>query len=147
VHALGTQRKRGLLFYHEAKQLAGAYVVKPDEAGPLTVRLEPCGTWSGRVVDRGGVPLAGALLICNRRIPVEDLGEEDRIFEKGALPASVSSMRTDKDGRFRISGLVPGLKYNLKVFKDGRFAGNVAADVSTRAGVVKELGDFTVELD
>ena len=56
-------------------------------------------------------------------------------------------MRTDKDGRFRISGLVPGLKYNLKVFKDGRFVGNVAADVSTRAGEVKELGDFTVELD
>ena len=67
-----------------------------------------------------------------------------RTFDKGALP---SSIRTDKDGRFRISGLVPGLKYSLQVFKDGRFAGRVAADVSTRAGEVKELGDFTAELD
>jgi RNA polymerase sigma factor (sigma-70 family) len=141
VHALGTQRKRGLLFYHEAKHLAGAYVVKPDEAGPVTVRLEPCGTWSGRIVDRGGLPLAGALLNCNRPLLLED---EDKAFDKGALP---SSMRTDKDGRFRFSGLVPGLKYSLEVFKDGRFAGRVAADVSTRAGEIKELGDFTVELD
>ena len=143
MHALGTQRKRGLLFYHEAKHLAGAYVVKPDEAGPLTVRLEPCGTWSGRLVDRGGLPQAGALLICNRPIPFEDRGG----YASSRRGPSRSSMRTDKDGRFRISGLVPGLKYNLEVLKDGRFAGRVAADVSTRAGEVKELGDFKAELD
>ena len=53
--------------------------------------------------------------------------------------------RTDKDGRFRISGLVPGLKYTLTVWKDGRFAGRVAADVSIRAGEVKELGDIKAE--
>jgi hypothetical protein len=142
VHSLGSQRKRGLLFYHEAKHLAGAYVVKPDEAGPLTVKLEPCGTWSGRLVDRGGLPQAGALLICNRRIPVEDFADLDKTLDQGALPAS---MRTDKDGRFRFSGLAPGLKYNLEVFTDGHFAGRVAAGVSTRAGEVKELGDFTAE--
>jgi len=66
VHALGTQRKRGLLFYHEAKHLAGAYVVKPDEAGPVTVRLEPYGTWSGRLVDRNGLPQAGGSLGSDR---------------------------------------------------------------------------------
>jgi hypothetical protein len=136
---LGTQRKRGLLFYHEAKHLAGAYVVKPDETGPLTVRLEPCGTWSGRLVDPGGLPQAGALLNCNRPLLFED---EDKAFDKGALP---SSMRTDKDGRFRITGLVPGLKYNLEVFKDSRFVGIVPANVSTRAGEVTELGDFKAE--
>ena len=139
VHALGTQRKRGLLFYHEAKHLAGAYVVKPDEAGPLTVRLEPCGTLSGRLVDRGGLPQAGALLTCDRPIL---FGEDGAKFDKGALP---SSIRTDKDGRFRVSGLVPGLKYTLTAWKDGRFAGRAAADVSIRAGEVKELGDIKAE--
>ncbi len=139
VHALGTQRKRGLLFYHEAKHLAGAYVIKPDEAGPLTVRLEPCGTLSGRLVDRGGLPQAGALLTCDRPIL---FGEDGAKFDKGALP---SSIRTDKDGRFRVSGLVPGLKYTLTAWKDGRFAGRAAADVIIRAGEVKELGDIKAE--
>ncbi len=108
VHALGTQRKRGLLFYHEAKHLAGAYVVKPDEAGPVTVRLEPCGTWSGRLVDRNGLPQAGAQLFSNRTIFPEELEDEAPTFDKGDLP---SNIKTDKDGRFRVSGLVPGLKY------------------------------------
>jgi hypothetical protein len=139
VHALGTQRKRGLLFYHEPKHLAGAYLIKPDEAGPLTVRLEPCGTLSGRVVDRGGLPQAGALLTCDRPIL---FGEDGAKFDNGAIP---SAIRTDKDGRFRIAGLVPGLKYTLTVRKDGRFAGRVAVDVSIRAGEVKELGDTKVE--
>jgi protocatechuate 3,4-dioxygenase beta subunit len=139
VHALGTQRKRGLLFYHESKHLAGAYLIKPDEAGPLTVRLEPCGTLSGRVLDRGGLPLAGALLRCNRPIL---FGEDGAEFDNGALP---SSIRTDKDGRFRTSGLVPGLKYTMTAWKDGRFAGRAAADVIIRAGEVKELGDVKAE--
>ena len=117
-------------------------MVKPDEAGPLTVRLEPCGTWSGRLVDRNGLPQAGALLTCNRTIFGDDLEDEDPIFGRGALP---SSIRTDKNGRFRFSGLVPGLKYRLQVFQDGRPTGNVAAEVSTRAGEVKELGDCTLE--
>ena len=136
VHALGTQRKRGLLFYHEAKHLAGAYLIKPDEAGPLTVKLEPCGTLSGRLVDRGGLPQAGALLTCDRPIL---FGEDGAEFDKGALP---SSIETDKDGRFRVSGLVPGLKYTLTAWKNSRFAGRAAEDVSIRAGEVKELGDI-----
>jgi hypothetical protein len=139
VHALGPQRKRGLLFYHEAKHLAGAYVIKPDEAGPLTVRLEPCGTLSGRLVDRGGLPQAGALLICDRPIL---FGEDGAEFDKWALP---SSIRTDKDGRFRTSGLVPALKYTLTAWKNSRFAGRAATDVIIRAGEVKELGDIKTE--
>ena len=139
VHALGPQRKRGLLFYHEAKQLAGAYVIKPDETGPLTVRLEPCGTLSGRLVDRGGLPLAGALLTCERPIL---FGEDVAEFDKGALP---SNIKTDKDGRFRVSGLVPGLKYTLKAWKDSRFAGRAATDLIIRAGEIKELGDIKAE--
>jgi hypothetical protein len=136
VHALGTQRKRGLLFYHEAKHLAGAYLIKPDDAGPLTVRLQACGTLSGRVVDRGGLPQAGARLTCDRPILFGGDGAE---FDKGALPSNIN---TDKDGRFRVSGLVPGLKYTLTAWKDSRFAGRAIEDVSIGAGEVKELGDI-----
>ncbi len=140
VHALGTQRKRGLLFYHEAKHLAGAYVIKPDEAGPLTVKLEPCGTLSGRLVDRGGLPQAGALLTCDRPIL---FGEDGAKFDMGAIPSSDQ----DRQGR-----AVPDLRtgprpeiHSDRLRKDGRFAGRAAEDVSIRAGEVKELGDVKAE--
>jgi hypothetical protein len=139
VRGLGSPRKRGLLFYHEAKQLAGAYVLKPDEEGPVSVRLEPCGTLSGRLVDNGGLPAAEAGMKCDR--PYEG---GDSIFEKGALP---STIKTDKDGRFRLSGLVPGLKYSLTVWTGSRFAVRAAEDVSTKAGELKDLGDIKVMAD
>jgi hypothetical protein len=136
VHALGSEAKRGLLFYHEAKQLAGAHVVRPDEAGPLTIKLEPCGTLTGRLVDDGGLPQAGVQMTCDR--PYE--GEDSR-FEKGSLP---SPIKTGKDGRFRVAGLVPGLKYSLRLWKGPMIAREPVKDVTIKAGEVKELGDVKV---
>jgi hypothetical protein len=136
VHAIGSSDKRGLLFFHEAKQLAGAYVVKPDEEGPVTIRLERCGTLIGRIVDGGGLPLAGAQMTCIR--PYD--GGDSR-FEKGSLPFPV---KTDEDGRFRFSGLVPGLKYSLAVRKGRIDLGEAVKDMITEAGEVKDLGDIKV---
>jgi hypothetical protein len=135
VHALGSEDKRGLLFYHEGKGLAGAYVVAPDEEGPVTVRLERCGTLTGRLVD-DGLPLAGVQMTCDR--PYE--GGDSR-FEKGSLPVPI---KTDKDGRFRVSGLVPGLKYSLRVWKGVMIAGTPVKDMIIGAGETKDLGDVKV---
>jgi hypothetical protein len=136
VHSLGSRDKRGLLFYHEAKQLAGAYVVKPDEEGPVTIRLERCGTLTGRLVDGDGLPLAGAQMTCG--LPYEG---GDARFEKGSLP---SAIKTDQDGRFRVSGLVPGLKYSLGVTKGRMNLGEALKNVITKAGETKDLGDIKV---
>ena len=136
VHALGSDDKRGLLFYHEGKKLAGAYVVKPGEEGPVTIRLEPCGTLTGRLVEEGGEPRVGVQLTCDR--PFE---AEDSRFEKGSLP---SAIKTDKDGRFVASGLVPGLKYSLNVWKGRMTVGEVAKDATTTAGQTRDLGDLKV---
>jgi hypothetical protein len=133
VLALGPEAKRGLLFYHEAKQLAGAHVVKPAESGPVTIKLEPCGTLSGRLVDDGGVPQVEALMTCER--PYE--GGDSR-FEQGSLP---SPIKTDKDGRFRVSGLVPGLKYSLTVRGRRRTLREVAKNVIIKAGEARDLRD------
>jgi len=135
VYALGSRGKRGLLFYHEAKQLAGAYVVKPDEAGPVTVKLEPCGALTGRLVDAGGLPQAESQMTCAR--PYED---GDSRFEKGSLP---SPIKTDKDGRFRVAGLVPGLKYSLRLWKGRMITGEPVKDATIKPGEVKDLGDVT----
>ncbi len=133
VHSLGSDAKRGLLFYHEAKQLAGAYVIKPDEASPVTVRLEPCGALTGRLVDAGGLPQAGAQMNWYR--PME--GGDSR-FENGSLP---SPIKTDKDGRFRVAGLIPGLTYSLYLTKGRVPARWPVKNATIKAGEVKELGN------
>ncbi len=53
-------------------------------------------------------------------------------------------MVTDKDGRFRIVGLMPNLKYNLtyleRINKMNRL-GHIATGVVVRSGATVDLGD------
>jgi hypothetical protein len=49
--------------------------------------------------------------------------------------------RPDKEGKFRIEGLVPGLKYNLSVVKKGRIVGYAFQDYTIKSGENKDLGD------
>jgi hypothetical protein len=97
-----------------------------------SVKLERCGTLTGRLVDVGGLPRAGAQMTCYR--PYE--GEDSR-FEKGSLP---SPIRTDEDGRFRVSGL----KYSLRVWGSRKILGEAAKDVIIKAGETKDVGDTKV---
>ena len=132
VHSLGPDAKRGLLFYHEGKKLAAAYVVKPGENGPISIRLEPCGTLSGRLTENG-VPSAETQMTCDRPFEMNDAR-----YEHGSLPGAI---KTDKDGRFRVAGLVPGLKYSLRVWKGNRIIGEAVRNVVVKAGEIKDLGD------
>ena len=43
-------------FFHRGRKLAGSLVLKGDETGDLTVKLQPWGTVVGRVVDEDGKP-------------------------------------------------------------------------------------------
>jgi hypothetical protein len=135
VRALGPEDKRGLIFVHDAKKLAGAYVVQPGEEGPLKIQLQPCGTLTGRLVDRDAVPQPRFPMECDR--PYE--GGDFR-YEYGALQGLI---RTDKDGRFQASGLVPGLKYSLTLRKAGKNATSVK-DVIVKAGETRDLGDVKI---
>src|SRR5262249_62062237 len=54
VNALQPGQPRRLLFLHEPKRLAGSVVVRGDEQGPLTVKLEPWGTLTGKLVPAEG---------------------------------------------------------------------------------------------
>jgi RNA polymerase sigma factor (sigma-70 family) len=92
VEGLNPRRPRQLIFEHREKGL-GKVVTVRAEAGPLTVRLEPCGVVAGRVVDREGKPVPG-----------------ERVYFS---PGKVKGLdRTDDAGRFRVE-LVAGRQYTL----------------------------------
>jgi protocatechuate 3,4-dioxygenase beta subunit len=88
--------------------------------GPLTVKLRPCGSASGRVVDPDGRPVAGF------RIDVIGMGLR--------FPSDEQVVTTDREGRFRAEGLVPGQVYRL----DPLFPAHVVVE----SGEHKDMGDI-----
>jgi hypothetical protein len=102
VRALNPREPRELVFYHKGKSL-GLFVkeLPTENAGPLTVTLQPCGSAVGRIVDGDGQPVAS--------VPIEFEGIRRRVLRAGGR----QQVTTDKDGRFHVEGLVPGVTYGV----------------------------------
>ncbi len=135
VHALDPSKPRRVIITHAGRKLIGSDYLKGDESNPLTIRLQPWGTITGRVVDDEGQPLKAI-----------ELFSIDGSFPKqpavqGVLPGD---MRVGSDGRFRTEQLVPGLKYGALASDRARLFGELFRDVTVAPGEVKDLGDLKV---
>jgi RNA polymerase sigma factor (sigma-70 family) len=125
ILALGPDEKRTLQLVHDEKKLAGWLEVRGDEKGPVRVRLEPWGVVTGRLVKPDGEPMTNVSIYAGSR---------------GGQP--------DKEGKFRIDGLPPGLKFGLRVIKPPyslEVSGKETSDLTTRPGETKDLGDIQVK--
>jgi hypothetical protein len=125
VLALGPGETRALQMLHEGKKLAGRLEVRGDAKGPVRVRLEPWGVVTGRLVKPDGEPMTNVNIYAGSR---------------GGQP--------DKEGRFRIDGLVPGMKFGLSVIKAPyqlEISGKGVKDLALRPGETKDLGDIQVK--
>jgi hypothetical protein len=128
-----------LSFVQRERKLIGHVVVHGKEKQPLTVRLSPWGTLTGRLVDAEGRPLADVRV--SLKYP--------ELPRPGMRPPDKES-RTGRDGRFRVEGLLPELKHELMLASDPAKKGSLSAGdrlkgLSARAGAVNELGDIAVK--
>ncbi len=108
-------RVETLTFIDEGAGLGGAIDIKGDEEGPLRVTLRPTGSVSGRVVDVDGLPRPGVELqvLFLRKHRGENIGGEHL----------VRRVTADRDGRFRVGLLTPGVRYEIGVVAKGNAAG------------------------
>ena len=140
VHALDPSKPRRVTMTHAERKLVGSIYLKGDETGPSTVRLQPWGTITGRVIDDEGHPRRGLRL--------NNLGGlfPERPAEEGILPRSTSGpgIRLGRDGEFRIEGLVPGLKYGANTTEGPNGRDAIFQDVTVAPGEVKDLGNLKV---
>jgi hypothetical protein len=140
---LDASEPRLLQFVHLEKRLAGSLVVRGDEKGPLTVKLGPAGTATGRLVTSEGKPEPGGAIVAF----LGDSFTQDGLIRAprnaGSLPRPI---RPDKDGKFRIEGLVPGLTYDLSILKGGYLLPLSSDKLTIKAGETKNLGDVQVKL-
>jgi RNA polymerase sigma factor (sigma-70 family) len=128
-----------LSFIHRERKLIGHVVVHGKEKQPLRVRLRPWGTLTGRLVDASGKPQAD-VRVALKYPPLPRPGMRPHEQE----------VRTDRDGRFRVEGLLPDLKHELTLASDPAkkitlSAGEKLKGLSARAGEVKDLGDIAVK--
>jgi RNA polymerase sigma factor (sigma-70 family) len=129
VRGINPRAPRALTFHHKGKNLGLLLKELPNEkSGPLTVRLQPCGSISGRLLDPDGGPLAGG--------------------QVNVMPDGMNGLwlvTADKEGRFRAEGLIPGWKYHVSRrhvpgVKYG-MEGPPLASVVVEGGKNKDVGD------
>jgi RNA polymerase sigma factor (sigma-70 family) len=144
--ALQPGESRLLQFFHAEKHLAGSLVVSNETKGPLSVTLKPAATLTGRFVTPDGKPLANLVIFASQYGPVADPSMLNRPPDPG-IGTFPNEFQTDKDGKFRIVNLAPGLKYRL-VLRKGMYAlspqGPAGKGVTVGEGETKNLGDVTV---
>jgi uncharacterized GH25 family protein len=114
VFALDPKRPRTLIFYHAERKLAGTLTVRGDEKETPVARLVRTGVVTGRVLDLDGQPIADADVQLSAP---GGLGEE--LYRQ--LSQHRSPIRTDKNGRFRVKGIVPNLKFLLRIYHGRTF--------------------------
>jgi hypothetical protein len=114
VFALNPEKPRRLVFLHPEKNLGGTAVVRGDEKEPVVVRLAPLGSVTGRFTDTEGVALAGAVVrvTCPHGIASELYRHLER---------TSPVIKTDNDGRFTLSGVVPGVQFYVQTNKGNTY--------------------------
>ena len=137
IKAITPDNPREVFFYHEQRDL-GAFLVVPGK-GKLegnkqrTVRLAPCATLKGRLLDQAGKPISNAPIGIN---PVE-VGDDSRRFVVG---------RTGKDGNFAITRIVPDAL--LSFYEMSTREGALILEASKlKPGETRDLGEVKVEAD
>ncbi|HLJ98161.1 MAG TPA: sigma-70 family RNA polymerase sigma factor [Gemmataceae bacterium] len=131
VYGLRLGQPRRVMFAHEERKLAGSVLIRGDERDPVTVSLEPWGTVTGRLVTADGSPRSKVELW---------FGTDLRSDRTRGIPHQQVS-RPDKDGQFRIEGLVPGLRHTMMASEGYIGIGTVFQDLILKSGETKDLGD------
>jgi len=121
VTGLDPQGSRELFFQHRDKKLGKVVTVRGNAVQPVTVKLEPCGTVKGRLVDERGDAVPGVRVI---------LSEDDS--------PGYAMAQTDDLGRFQIV-LFAGQNYS---WGGPRQLSKELGTVQVGAGLVRDLGDL-----
>jgi len=119
---LNVRRPRVILFTHNENKLGFALTIRGNEPEPLVVQLKSLGAAVGRLLDKDGEPVRDTAL---------------NLFRERLIGPGGCSTKTDRDGRFRVEGLVCGQRYMLS--SDGKALKTV--DLSIEPGETKDLGD------
>jgi beta-lactamase regulating signal transducer with metallopeptidase domain/protocatechuate 3,4-dioxygenase beta subunit len=148
---------RRLLFYEPEHNLVGRHQLSGPAPEQFDVKLSPGAVIKGRIVDADGLPLEG-ISITNEGKPVSSpamfMPPKPEEAGRGVLPHYQYERRftTDKDGRFELPAIIPGLKYTADCMGPGKIdgrtltmgLGRLFTDIIAEPGQTKDLGDLRI---
>lgn len=144
-----TQQSRKVLFYHHEKKLSRMIATPLKVQSPLTIQLEPLGGIKGRIVDASGTPRAGIEVHASLTREFAQYGKAmplDLLLEYQMWNSKLGKKtRTNDEGCFELSGLIPGVGYRLDW---GEESPSEKQGPDTREGVVvqarrtRDLGEL-----
>jgi RNA polymerase sigma factor (sigma-70 family) len=127
VRGFNPLRPRDVFFLHHERGLVGMVKPPTKNGDDITVKMQPGAILTGRLVDEEGKPRAGVEL---------ELVYRSSVDRDSWTQLSFANISTGRDGRFRITALLPKFTYRLSenqaelIIKDG-----------LRLGQTKDLGD------
>src|SRR5262249_46493434 len=125
VKGINPRRGHDLLFVDKDRKHGAFLTLKGEIKEPLTIRLEPCGSVTGRLLDQDGEPVAEAVV---------------RLDADGPYDSGPAKVKTDKQGRFRFEGIVPGQRHQAR-FGPPPFGQYLYKPFTLKPGENKDLGD------
>jgi RNA polymerase sigma factor (sigma-70 family) len=137
-YALAPSLGREVIVYHPGRSLGKCQTVRSDTSEQATIRLEPTGFVTGRALDADGQPVAEA------QVEMVFPGTVAAVDMVGYLRHHRQPVRTDKDGRFRIEGVIPEMKFSLilRTGQEVRVGKPAVAQKEVKSGATLDLGDF-----
>jgi protocatechuate 3,4-dioxygenase beta subunit len=140
VQALSTNPllRRTLIFRHDDRGLGKSVQVDGKSDTPLEVKLEPLASVKGRLLDDAGKPRAEVSVRLLRA-----LDEPTRAALNEYMPPV--RVTTDRDGRFKLEGIVPGVLHTIQAFlsEQSGISAFVVQGWTAQPGEAKDLGDVT----
>jgi protocatechuate 3,4-dioxygenase beta subunit len=131
---LHPDRPRRITFVKEERGLIGFLLARGDGVAPYTVRMQPWGTVTGRLVDPAGKPLKDVSFY---------LGGFGLETNPDPLGGEFAHIEMEKDGRFRVDHLIPGQRYTAETYRQpSQFLGMAFENLVLRPGEVRDFGDL-----
>jgi RNA polymerase sigma factor (sigma-70 family) len=158
IHGLDPDAKVPVYFLDPQHKLGATvnFSGKSADRGPVTVRLDPCGTAKARLIDAGGNPIAAhrgsgliSMVVTPGRFPSRQLANEaDLAADQGNLalidPVNYANgPLSDPRGQIAFPALIPGATYRLAI--PGTTGTQPDKVFTVKPGETFDLGDILIE--